>query len=219
MRPLPRWNAQGGSLYSKFRRLNFSRCTIFMSELAKLEEAAKAGRGLPPVHRWSPDFTGDLDMRIAADGSWHYQGSPIHRDRMVRMFSTILRKDADGRTYLVTPHEKYSITVEDAPFTIVEMDVEGAGQDQELLFRSNVGDVCRAGAEHPLRFEAVGDDGTLKPYVVIRDRLEALVSRSIFYDLVELGTIEPIDDVDWFGVWSGGQFWPMAPADEIEAED
>ena len=190
-----------------------------MSELARLEEAAKAGRGLPPVHHWSPDYTGDLDMRIAADGSWHYQGSPIYRDRMVRLFSTILRKDTDGRTYLVTPHEKYGITVDDAPFTILEMEVEGSGEDQVLLLRSNVGDVCRVGPDNPLRFEAVDEDGTMKPYVVIRDRLEALVTRSVFYDLVELGTVAACDGADWFGVWSGGEFWPMALADEIEAED
>lgn len=174
---------------------------------------------MPPVHRWSPDFTGDLDMRIAADGSWHYQGSPIHRERMVRLFSTILRKDEDGRTYLVTPHEKYCIEVEDAPFTIVEMEVEGSGTDQSLLMRSNVGDVCRVDPDHPLRFEAFDQEGTLKPYVLVRDRLEALVTRSIFYDLVELGTTSNLTDDAWFGVWSGGAFWPMARAADIEAED
>ncbi len=194
-------------------------CRILpMNELARLEEAARTGRGLPPVGRWCPDFTGDLDMRIAADGSWHYQGSPIQRARMVRLFSTILRKDDDGRTYLVTPHEKYGIKVDDAPFTIVEMEVVDEGPHQSLILRSNVGDVCRAGPEHPLRFEKIDSEGAVKPYVLMRDRLEALVTRSIFYDLVELGTISSIGGEDWFGVWSGGFFWPMAPAAEVEAE-
>ena len=137
----------------------------------------------------------------------------------MRLFSTILRKDEDGRTYLVTPHEKYGIEVEDAHFTIVEMEVEGRGTDQSLLLRSNVGDVCRACAEHPLRFEKIDSEGSLKPYVLIRDRLEALVTRPVFYDLVDLGTTALVNGENWFGVWSGGTFWPMAPAHEVEADE
>lgn len=189
-----------------------------MRDLAKFETVAKAGTKLPPVHLWNPAYTGDLDMRIAADGSWFYQGTPILRDRMVRLFSTILRKDDDGRTYMVTPEEKYGITVEDAHFTVVEMQVEDEGPNQMLFLRTNLDEELAVNAEHPLRFEQTDTEGGIKPYVVVRGNLEALVNRAIFYDLAELGVVEEHDGADWFGVWSGGTFWPMALADEIGAE-
>ncbi|NNF79516.1 MAG: DUF1285 domain-containing protein, partial [Rhizobiales bacterium] len=120
-----------------------------MRDLAKFETAAQTGKKLPPVHLWNPAYTGDLDMRIAADGSWFYQGTPILRERMVRLFSTILRKDDDGRTYMVTPQEKYGITVDDAHFTAVEMQVENEGPNQILLLRTNLDEIVAVGEEHP----------------------------------------------------------------------
>ncbi|WP_342644236.1 DUF1285 domain-containing protein [Rhodoligotrophos ferricapiens] len=177
--------------------------------------AATAKRGLPPVDKWNPDFCGDIDMRIAADGTWYYMNSPIGRKPLVRLFSTLLRKDEDGKTYLITPVEKVGITVDDAHFVAVAMAVEGEGEDQVIHFITNVDDEVTVDDEHPLRFaREEGTDG-LKPYVRVRGRLEALVARAIFYDLVERGCTQTIDGVSWFGVWSSGRFYPMAPAAEI----
>lgn len=168
----------------------------------------QSGQGLPPVERWNPPYCGDIGMAIRRDGTWFYQGSPIGRKPLVRLFSTVLRKDADGRTYLVTPVEKVDVKVEDAPFLAVEMEVSGAGCGQQLMFRTNVDDVVRCGPANPLRFEVeAGSDG-LKPYLLVRGRLEALVTRAVYYDLVELAVTEG----DQFGVWSGGQFFVMDAA-------
>ena len=179
--------------------------------LAGLSEAqASAKRGPAPVHLWNPPFCGDIDMRIAADGTWFYLGSPIGRLALVKLFSSILRKDPE-RYVLVTPVERVGIRVDDAPFLAVEMRVE-AGR---IGFRTQVEDFVWAGPEHPLRFEAGAADG-VKPYVRIRGELWALVKRSLFYDLVELGVVEPHLGEDWFGVRSSGVFFPMRPAREIE---
>lgn len=185
--------------------------------LAGLERIAReaGGKGIPPVERWEPDFCGDLDIRIAADGTWYYLGSPIGRKPLVRLFSSVLRKDADGRTYLVTPVEKIGISVDDAPFLAVEMAVEGAGRDQRIGFRTNVDDFVAVDGDHPLRFETEAGSGGLKPYVLVRGRLEALVVRSVFYDLVALGEEQTVDGTVMFGVWSQGTFFPMAPADSL----
>lgn len=187
--------------------------------LAALEQAAKAAgsRGLPPVHLWNPDNCGDLDIRIASDGLWYYLGTPIGRKRLVRLFSTVLRHDDDGRYYLVTPVEKIGIRVDDAPFVAVEMAIDGEGREQRISFRTNVDDVVSIGAEHRLRFEIESGTGGLKPYIHVRDRLEALVARSVFYDLVAAGTKEMHDGELMFGVWSAGTFFAMAPASDIEA--
>lgn len=184
--------------------------------LRGLNEAKRdTGSGLPPVESWNPPFCGDIDMRIAADGTWYYMNSPIGRKPLVRLFSTVLRRDADGRYYLVTPVEKCGIRVDDAPFLAVGMDVEGEGRGQTIRLRTNVDDEVAVDGEHPLRFETeAGTDG-LKPYVRVRGRLEALVNRPIFYDLVEAGTVERVDGEDWYGVWSGGRFWRMSRAAEI----
>jgi len=187
------------------------------SGLAGLEAVARAagGKGIPPVDQWEPEFCGDLDIRIARDGTWFYLGSPIGRKPLVRLFSSVLRKDDDGRTYLVTPVEKIGITVEDAPFLAVEMAVEGEGESRRIGFRTNVDDFVEADADHPLRFEVEAESGGLKPYVLVRGRLEALVVRSVFYDLVELGEERTVDETVMFGVWSCGTFFPMAPADSL----
>jgi len=161
---------------------------------------------LPPVESWNPPYCGDIGMAIAADGTWFYQGSPIGRKPLVRLFSRVLRRDLDGRHFLVTPVEKVDVTVADAPFLAVEMEVSGEGHGQELIFRTNVDDVVRCGPERPLRFAPEEGTGGLKPYLLVRGRLEALVTRALYYDLVEMA-VE--DEAGRLGVWSGGAFFAM----------
>ncbi len=181
------------------------------SALKGLGEAqAAAKRGPPPVHLWNPPFCGDIDMRIAADGTWFYLGSPIGRAPLVKLFSSILRKDPD-RYVMVTPVERVGIKVDDAPFLAVEMKRE----EGRIGFRTQVDDFVWVGEEHPLRFEEGAADG-VKPYVRVRGDLWALVKRALFYDLVELGVTEEHEGEDWFGVRSGGVFFPMRKAKEIE---
>ncbi len=177
---------------------------------------AEKERGAAPVERWNPDFCGDIDMEIRADGTWFYMGTPIGRKQLVRLFSTVLRKDADGKTYLVTPAEKVGIRVEDAPFLAVEMQVAGEGAAQALTFRTNVGDVVEAGPEHPLRF-GLAADGGLKPYVLVRGRLEALATRAVMYDIAALGEEIEVGGVACFAVRSGGAVFPVMPADALAA--
>ncbi|HEY8330508.1 MAG TPA: DUF1285 domain-containing protein [Pseudomonas sp.] len=171
------------------------------------------GKGLPPVHLWNPPFCGDIDMRIARDGSWFYMGTPIGRKPMVRLFSTILRRDGDDY-FLVTPVEKVGIRVDDAPFVAVEVEVEGAGEAQRLRFRTNVEDEVVAGGEHPLRVVLDAQTGEPSPYVHVRANLEALIHRNVFYRLVELLVPRQLDGQLWLGLWSGGEFFPVAPQPE-----
>ncbi|WP_244628102.1 DUF1285 domain-containing protein [Stappia taiwanensis] len=189
--------------------------------LAALIARAGKSRSAPPVERWNPPFCGDIDMRIAADGRWYYLGSPIGREALVRLFASVLRREEDGRFLLVTPVEKLGITVEDAPFLGVELHAEqeeaGADTGQVLTLRTNVGDVVRIGAEHPLRFEQeVGTDG-LKPYVLVRGRLEALFSRPLLYQLVELFEERDVDGIRMLGVMSDGMFFPAMAVDFFPA--
>lgn len=177
-------------------------------------EADAVQRPLPPVEQWNPPFCGDIDMWIARDGTWFYCGTPIGRPALVRLFSTILRKDPDGYV-LVTPVEKLGVKVEDAPFVAVEMMVAHQGADQVLRFRTNVGDWVETGAGHPIRFEKADFDG-IKPYIHVRGGLWALVARALVLDLVELGDIGERDGARCFGVSSAGCFFPMANADEVE---
>jgi uncharacterized protein len=183
---------------------------------ALLSRATQGAKGLPPVDKWNPPDCGAIDMVIRADGTWFYLGTPIGRAPLVRLFSTVLRKDDDGKTYLVTPVEKIEITVEDAPFVAVEMHVDNRGPEQVLTFRTNVGDVVEAGPEHPLRFELEEESDGLKPYLHVRGRLEALVSRAVMYDLAELGETVEADGREVFAVRSGGTVFPVMPADELE---
>lgn len=171
---------------------------------------------LPPVECWEPPFCGDLDMEIRADGTWFYMGTPIGREPLVRLFSTVLRKDEDGRTYLVTPVEKVGIRVQDAHFVAVEMSATEDAGESVLTFRTNVGDVVEAGPEHRLRFEIVGENHELKPYLAVRGRLEALVSRSVMYDLVERGEVVDVDGKAMFVLRSRGGVFPVMPADELD---
>ena len=182
---------------------------------ALIARAARAGKGLPPVERWNPPFCGELDMEIRSDGTWYYMGSPIGRQALVQLFSTVLRKDEDGRTYLVTPVEKVGVRVEDAPFVAVEMDVSWEGQNQRLTFRTNVGDVVAAGAENPLRFVDEDDTGGLKPYLHVRGRLEALVARPVMYQMVDVGEELEIDGRPMFCVRSAGEIFPIMPAEKL----
>lgn len=182
------------------------------SPLQGLTQAASGRKGPPPVHLWNPPFCGDIDMRIAADGTWFYMNSPIGRKPLMQLFASVLRHDADGKYYLVTPVEKCGIRVDDAPFVAVRMAVEGAGRNQAISFETNVDDAVTVDGEHPLRFAVEQRTEGLKPYVRVRARLEALVSRALFYDLVAAGVTEG----DWFGVWSSGLFWPMQRAAELE---
>lgn len=172
---------------------------------------AAAGDKIPPVDNWNPPYCGDIGMAIKSDGTWFYQGSPIGRKPMVRLFSRILRRDSDGKYYLVTPVEKVDVAVADAPFLAVEMEAAGLGTDQRLTFRTNVDDVVIAGPDHPLRFVLEAANGGLKPYVRVRGRLDALVTRAVYYDLVALAV--PGDGPDAGpGLWSGGAWFPLDAA-------
>lgn len=168
-------------------------------------------RGPPPVERWNPPYCGAIDMRIAADGTWYHNGTPIRRPKLVRLFSSILRREPDGRIVLVTPVECVGITVEDAPFAAVEMAVDGSGQERRISFRTNVNDLVPVDADHTLRFEEAAD-GALKPYLPVRRGLWALVSRALTYDLVDLAEEGTLDGEPWLGLWAGGLFHPIAPA-------
>lgn len=174
---------------------------------------AAGGRGPAPVHLWNPPFCGDIDMRIAADGTWFYGGTPIGRPALVRLFSTILRKDPE-RYVLVTPVERVGIAVEDAPFLAVEMKVLEEGAGRTLEFRTNVDDVTTAGPDHPMRFETEPKGG-LRPYVHVRGDLWARVTRAVFHDLVALGEERETDGVMMFGIASGGAFFPMIEAADL----
>ncbi len=191
--------------------------TSKLTGLGSIEVQARKAkkRGPAPVHLWNPEFCGDLDMGIAFDGTWFYMGTPIGRKPLVQLFASVLRHDDDGKYYLVTPVEKCGIAVEDVPFLAIELSVEGAGRDQVLAFRTNVEDRVTIDGDHPIRFEI--EDGTdgLRPYILVRGRLEARVARSVFYELVALGCHEDIDGVSQFGIWSSGTFYPMAKSETL----
>lgn len=178
-----------------------------------IADAARAAtrKGPPPVDQWNPPFCGDLDMRIARDGTWFYLGTPIGRAPLVRLFASIIRKDGDAY-FLVTPVEKVGITVDDAPFVATDMQADGG----DLRFTTNVGDTVTAGPDHPIRVHLAAD-GEPSPYVLIRRNLEALIDRKTFYRLVDLGEIRPHDGRDWFGVASNGVFFPIQPAEELQS--
>ncbi len=175
-------------------------------------KAAKT-RGLPPLEKWNPPFCGDLDMQIKRDGTWFYQGTPIGRIGLVKLFASILWREGDDY-FLVTPVEKVGITVEDAPFVAVDFNAKGAGRDQSLTFETNLGDIAVAGPDHPIRVVRDPDTSEPSPYVLIRRNLEALIDRKSFYRLVDLGCHHE----GWFGVWSGGEFFGIIPSDELPAD-
>jgi len=177
--------------------------SLSLPEIVRLVEE----RRLPPVEQWNPQHCGDSEMRITRDGTWYHQGSPIGRPAMVRLFSTVLRREVDGGHVLVTPIEKLAIEVEDAAFVATAMKVEGSGPSMRLAFQLNTGDLVTAGPAHPLRF---ADDGEgPRPYLQVRGGLEALVARPVFYELADLALA---NDVGAPGVWSDGAFFPFPSA-------
>jgi uncharacterized protein len=180
-----------------------------------IARASRTGKGVPPVETWEPPFCGDIDMVIKRDGSWFYLGTPISRHAMVELFASVLRKDADGKTYLVTPVEKLGILVEDAHFIGVEIDVSGSGDQQAVTLRTNVGDVVEIGPEHVMRFEVEPKHGGLKPYVHVRGRLEALVSRPVMHQLMALGEEIDMDGQIMFALRSRGVVFPVMAVDAL----
>jgi hypothetical protein len=182
-----------------------------------MEDPPQATSSPTPARRGGriPVELRELDMRIAHDGAWYYRGSPINRPALVKLFASVLRRENDGSYWLVTPAERGRVVVEDAPFIAVALDVEGEGQRQRLIFRTNLDEIVAAGPGHPLRIETA-DDGTPAPYVLVRPGLEARIARPVFYDLVELGVEETAAGKRQFGVWSGGVFFDLGdPGDDF----
>jgi hypothetical protein len=173
-----------------------------------------SGKGPPPVHLWNPAYCGEIDMRIAADGTWFYQKTPIGRPALVKLFASILKREGE-KYFLVTPVEKCGITVDDAPFMAVELRIDDGTAGRQLHFRTNVDDWVACGPDHPLRFEPEAATGGLKPYLHVRRDLWAKVTRALFYDLVDLGEEREVAGTMTFGVTSAGEFYAMAPADTL----
>ena len=171
-------------------------------------------KGPPPVHLWNPPFCGDLDMRIARDGTWFYLGTPIGRAPLVKLFSSIIRKDGDDY-FLVTPVEKVGIIVDDAPFVAVDFDVENKGLNQIINFRTHVGDEAIARKDNPIRVVRDKETGEPSPYILIRKNLEALIDRKSFYRLIELGSTQDFEGTNWFGIRSSEIFFPIIPEAEL----
>ncbi|MEO0883583.1 MAG: DUF1285 domain-containing protein [Pseudomonadota bacterium] len=183
--------------------------------LKAIAASTDSGRKLPPVHLWNPEHCGDIGMEIRADGSWWHDGTRIGREKLVRLFSTILRKDDDGETYLVTPYEKVIVRVEDAPFLAVRVDRAGEpGSDQELVFQTNLGDVTIAGPDVPIRIEVDRDTGEPSPYVLVRGQLEAKLTRPVFYELADMAVDNARDSGATMGVWSKGTFFTIGPVED-----
>jgi uncharacterized protein len=179
-----------------------------------LSRAGGERKGPPPVERWDPPYCGDLDMRIAADGTWFYLKTPIGRPALVKLFASVLKREGE-KYFLVTPVEKCGIEVDDAPFLAVELNVEESADGRVLNFRTNVDDWVCCGPEHALRFQPEAGTGGLKPYLHVRRDLWAKVTRTLFFDLVELGEEREVEGRAMFGVMSKGTFFAMAPADQV----
>ena len=178
-----------------------------------LLQQVKGTKGPPPLHLWNPPFCGDLDIRIARDGTWFYLGTPIGRAPMVKLFSSILKREGDGY-FLVTPVEKVGIRVDDAPLLAVDFSATGSGPDQILTFVTKTDDEVTADATHQITVK-IGDDGEPSPYIHVRDGLLALIDRKSFYRLIELGCHAPHSGESWFGLWSSGQFFPIIRSTEL----
>lgn len=185
---------------------------------ALVSRAGGKNKGLPPVEKWNPEFCGDIPMEIKADGTWFYMGTPIGRHALVKLFSSVLRKDEDEKTYLVTPVELVGIKVEDAHFIIVEMNAHDRDGEQVITFRTNMDDVFEAGEEHPMRFEIVDGNDGVKPYVNVRGRLEGLLARPVMYELIAHGEEVEVDGVLMFAIRSNGATFPIMPADELKRQ-
>jgi len=182
-----------------------------LNDLVKAAQSNAEGKGTPPVEKWHPEFCGEMDLVIRADGSWWHEGTRISRSSLVSLYSTILRKDKDGRHYLVTPVEKIGIQVEKAAFLAARVDIEGIGKDQSLFFTTNVGEVIEAGPSRPIRIETDPETQEPSPFVLVRGRLEAFMRRPVFYELVDAATEIDVEDGKQLGVYSGGMFFPLGP--------
>jgi hypothetical protein len=210
---------------SGFRPLRLPERKLDLTTMTKpnadtLAAAAKAAakKGPPPVHLWNPPFCGNIDIRIARDGTWFYLGTPIGRAPLVKLFSSILKREGDGY-FLVTPVEKVGIKVDDAPLLAIDFDVDGTGLDQTLTFTTKTEDRAALGPDHPLRVERDPDTGEPSPYILIRANLWALIDRKSFYRLVDLGCHHLHDGQMCFGLWSSGQFFPVIPSAELPSPD
>jgi hypothetical protein len=181
---------------------------------ASLDDLA-AWFGLDPVRRrsappgWNPPAGGAIDMRIGRDGTWYYLGSPIQRPAMVRLFARVLRREADGGYALVTPVERLTIRVDDVPFVAVEMARRGAGRDSLIAFRTNLDEVVAAGPDHALNLRPGPGAAEPAPYISVRDGLDALLARPVYYELAEIAQHEPPGPGGALGVWSGGCFFAL----------
>ena len=190
--------------------LNGGKSQFSLAELMTALEDTEGGQR--PVETWNPSYCGEMDMVIKADGSWWHEGSPITRRALVDLFASILRKDEDGETYLVTPVEKIKIDVERGHFVAVRVDVEGEGSAQRIFFTTNLDEVIEAGEAHPIRVETVTDTMEPAPYVTVRGRLEASLNRPVFYELVENAVERDTPEGKQLGIWADGQFFPLGPA-------
>jgi len=190
--------------------LNGGKSQFSLQDLLDALKDTEAGER--PVERWNPPNCGEMDMVIKSDGSWWHEGARITRKGLVDLFASILRKDEDGVTYLVTPVEKIAIKVERAHFIATRVDVRGEGKSQRLFFTSNLGDVVEASVENPIRVETDAQTLEPSPFVTVRGRLEAALARPVFYELVDLAVIEQSDEGEQLGVWANGIFFPLGPA-------
>jgi len=179
-----------------------------LAALIKAAEVQSDGTGERPVDKWDPEYCGEMDMVIKPDGSWWHEGTRITREPLIKLFASILRKDEDGETYLVTPVEKIQIKVESAHFTAVRVDVEGTGEHQRVFFTTNLGEIIEAGPERPIRVETDSKTGEPRPFVSVRGRLEALMTRPVFYELVEHGVEK---DGSELGVYAAGTYFRLGP--------
>ncbi len=182
---------------------------------ALISRAGGNEKGLPPVDKWNPEYCGEIPMEIKADGTWFYMGTPIGRHSLARLFSTVLRKDEDGKTYLVTPVERIGITVEDAHFLIVEMNAHEREGEQVITFRTNMDDVFEAGPDNPIHFVTAENNEGVKPYVRVRARLEGLLARPVMYELIAHGEEIEVNGVNMFSIRSNGAVFPIMSADEL----
>lgn len=180
------------------------------SLLASIPGANSTRRPQPaPVDQWDPPVSGEMDMQIVRDGTWYHEGDPIKRLALAQLFASILRRDDDGRFYLVTPVERWAIQVDDAPFVATQLKVEGEGEQQKLIFTTNLEDAVEAGVDNPIRVEVDPDTQEPSPYVLVRSNLEALIGRNVFYQLVELAVEREHEGATCLGVWSHGHFFPI----------
>ena len=190
------------------------------NKITRLENVIKKihVKTVAPVHLWNPKYCGDLDIRILRDGSWLYQGSKINRLNLIKLFSSILKREND-KFFLVTPVEKIGIKVDDAPFVIDQLLIEGSGKRQVISFTTQIGEIVNLNKDHPLRIEYKENSTQPCPYVIVRNNLDALIDRKTFYRIVDLGRIKKHGGEPWYGVWSSGIFFPLIRKSDLENDN